>query len=96
MKRTEQIKNDHFRLIFFLNNKDQNFNELQLHLVRFLTFSMRINIQARKRKTEINSLKTTLKNIDGSLKCFCEGSGKIHFQYIQKDFFSSDNRIDLL
>jgi len=61
----------------------QNFNELHLHLVRFLTFSMQITIQAGTRKTTINSLKTIKKNIDVSLKYFCGGL----FPDTQKDFF---------
>jgi hypothetical protein len=43
--------------------------------VKFLTFSLHITIQAGRRKTAINSLKTRRKNIDESLKSFCGGSG---------------------
>ncbi|SHK72384.1 hypothetical protein [Epilithonimonas mollis] len=39
------------------NHKDQNFNELHLHLVRFLTFLCRYTIQAVPMKTGINSKK---------------------------------------
>lgn len=70
------------------NNKDQNFNELHLHLVRFLTFSMHITIQAGTRKTAINTLKTIRKNIDVSLKCFCGGS-RISDPGYPKRFFSA-------
>lgn len=71
-----------------MNNKDQNFNELHLHLVRLLTFSMQITIQAGTRKTAINSLKTIRKNIDESLKSFCGGSGVSNPGY-PKSFFSA-------
>lgn len=39
------------------NHKDQNFNELHLHLVRFLTFLWGYTIQAVPMKTGINSKK---------------------------------------
>lgn len=70
------------------NHKDQNFNELHLHLVRFLTFLCRFTIQAGTRKTGINSKKTVRKRIDVSLKSFCGGSGISDHGY-PKRFFSA-------
>jgi len=55
--------------------------------VRFLTFLCRFTIQAGTRKTAINTLKAIRKNIDGSLKYFCGGFGKLRFPDTQKDFF---------
>jgi len=49
---------------------------------------MQVTIQAGKRKTAINTLKTIRKNIDGSLKCFCGGSGISDPGY-PKRFFSA-------
>jgi hypothetical protein len=43
------------------NHKDQNFNELHLHLVRFLTFLCGYTIQAVPMKTGINSKKNNKK-----------------------------------
>lgn len=71
--------------------KIKNFNALHLPLVRFLTFSMRITIQAGTRKTATNSLKTIRKNIDGSLKCFAEILGS-PIPDTQKDFFQQGPR----
>ena len=84
-------------MIFYQeNNKDQNFNELQLHLVRFLTFSMQVTIQTGTRKTAINTLKTIRKNIDESLKSFCGGFGIFDSGYPKRFFFRSDHGIYLL
>jgi len=77
-------------------NKDQNFNELQLHLVRFLTFSIQINNHAGTRKTVINTLKTIRKQIDESLKYFCGGSGISDPGYPKIFFFRRDHGIYLL
>jgi len=49
---------------------------------------MQVIIQAGKRKTVINSLKTLRKNIDESLKYFCGGFGIPDSGY-PKRFFSA-------
>jgi hypothetical protein len=60
---------------------------------------MRITIQAGTMKTAINSLKTIKKQIDESLKYFCEGFGisdsgypKRFFQQRQRNRFAIENR----
>jgi len=70
-------------------NKNQNFNELHLHLVRFLTFLCGLPIQAGTMKTAINSLKTVRKKTDESLKYFCGGFG-IYDSGYPKRFFSAE------
>ena len=58
--------------------------------MRFLTFSMKVTIQAGTRKTAINFLKTIRKNIDGSLKSFWVSG--ISDPDTQKDFFQQGQR----
>jgi hypothetical protein len=78
------LKNIYFKRI----NRDQNFNELHLHLVRFLTFLCGLLFRAGTMKTAINSLKTVKKKIDKSFKYFCGGFGFSDSGY-PKRFFSA-------
>jgi hypothetical protein len=53
---------------------------------------MQITIQAGTRKTAINFLKTIRKNIDGSLKYFCGGSGISDSGYPKRFFFAGTTK----